>query len=118
MVTVKINNKSAILVASIDIQTGTPVFSCSWSVRNGDNIFYLPKQEFSVDEALDINDMFSEVSLSGFGEYIKLSDDPNTYLEIDYDNQKISFIAIKLIKKEDPITYNYTLQNFSDVKIQ
>jgi hypothetical protein len=118
MVTVKINNKSAILVASTVIQAGTSVFSCSWSVKNGDNIFYLPKRELSIDEALNVNDMFSEVSLSGFGEYIKSSDDPNTYLEIDYDNQKISFIAIKLIKKEDAITYNYTLQNFSDVKIQ
>lgn len=118
MVTVKINNKLASLISTQDIETGSVVFSCSWSHYYEGNLFQLPKQILNVDDAISTDDLFTKVSLSGFGEYITFNDKPNTNPQIDYNNQKISFIAIKNIKKDELITYNYSLENFSDVKIQ
>jgi len=118
MIKLKINKNESELIASRDIAQGEVLFICSWFVQSSSNPFLLPKSNISVDDAISLDDMFTKVSLSGFGEYILPHKNANTHPRIDYDNQKIKFISNKSIKNGEVITYSLSSESFPHVTIQ
>lgn len=121
MITLKVNNQKRDLIASEDITLGQFIFSCFWVNQFSENLFLIPKREIDIKnlEVAKIDDLFTKVSLSGFGEYIKPSNyNANTKAEIDWNNQKINFFAIRNIKKNDILTYILDTKTFPNVTIQ
>lgn len=121
MVTLKINNSKTELIASEDISFGATIFSCIWSEQETQNSFYIPKTEIKINSQnyINTNDLFIPVTLSGFGEYIKINPkNPNTKAIIDLTNKQVNFIAIKNIKKNDLLSYTVDSSIFSNVTIQ
>lgn len=121
MVTLKINNQKEQLVASEDINSGTIVFVSKWLNQQSKNPFYLPKSNIEVGDkpCISTDDLFTPVSLTSFGEYIKAdAKNFNTTACIDYDNEQISFVAVKNIKKNDELMYTFNINTFPNVKVQ
>jgi len=121
MVTLKINNLKQDLIASEDITLGRFIFSSFWVNQFSENPFFIPKKEIDIKnlQVAKIDDLFLKVALSGFGEYIKPSNqNANTKAEIDWIDQKVNFFAIRNIKKNDILTYILDTKAFPNVKIQ
>lgn len=121
MITLKINDQKQDLIASEDITLGQFIFSCFWVNQYSENAFFIPKKEINLNDIhiAKIDDLFIKVALSGFGEYIKPSNhNANTKAEIDWNNQKINFFAIRNIKKNDILTYILDTKTFPNVKIR
>jgi hypothetical protein len=121
MVTLKINNQKEQLVASEDISSGTTVFVSNWFDQETKNPFYLPKSEIKIQDkpCISTDDLFTPVSLTSFGEYIKPdAQNYNTTALIDYNNKQVSFVAVKNIKKNDELVYTLNINFFPNVTIQ
>lgn len=118
MIKLKINKNNYELVASTDIPTGTILFSCTWFNQSSANPFPLPKTNLTIDDVLKLEDMFTNVALSEFGEYVLQHKNGNTNPIINYETKQISFVSNKFIKEGDLITYNFCSESFPHVKIQ
>jgi hypothetical protein len=118
MVKLKINKDESELIATTDINKGQILFYCTWFLQSSSNPFLLPKQNIIIEDVASVNDMFTKVALSGFGEYIQPHKYANTNPVIDYDNKRISFKANKLIKNGETITYCFSEESFPNVTIQ
>ena len=106
------------LIASINIPRSTKVLEASWFVQQNKNVFFLPKSDILVDDAVPVEDLFIKVTLTGLARFIKADQKGNTVPMIDYETEKIEFISYRDIKKDELITYIFLPESFPHVTIR
>jgi len=106
------------LIASIDIPRWTKVIEASWFTQEHENLFFLPKTNILVNDAVPIEDFFIKVTLTGLANFIKVNQKGNTIPVINYEMEKIEFISYRDIKKDELITYTYLPESFPHVTIR
>lgn len=106
------------LIASVDISRSTKVLEASWFIQQNENLFFLPKSDILVDDAVPVEDLFIKVTLTGLAKFIKSDQKGNTVPMINYETEKIEFISYRDIKKDELITYIFLPESFPHVTIR
>jgi SET domain-containing protein len=106
--------------SSAKIKKTELISSCFWFLDAENNNFLIPKKKLTISDkdSIYFQDLFDKVYINNDCAFIGVGKNFNSEIYIDFNLQKINFVACKDIEEGEEIVCSYHPSCFNNVTIQ